>query len=292
MANQFTIPQIINFAKISQYLAGNDKSFQLRLKSGSFIGNLEGLLYMEGYLLQNLYTLNPSSPTLISTGEYVLSLCGKYLQRAISIANAVAIGPPVVSGPFSVSVNVGGNASFIVTVTGSAPFSYQWFDYLGNPIPGATSSSYTFLNSQLSDSGKTFFVKVTDANGQSTTSSTATLTVTASLVGYFYQGNTDYSTDLLAAIDNVAYLGTFPITTGQPFTVAFPHIGATEYIVVKYPSTEPTKINYQNPPAGVDTGPIPDIAWNITTIGAFKYIFSRTGNPFSLNNGSGQIKFS
>lgn len=292
MANQFTIPQIINFAKISQYLAGNDKSSQLGLKSGSFIGNLEGLLYMEGYLLQNLYTLNPSSSTLRSTGEYVLSLCGKYLQKAISIANAVAIGPPVVSGPFSVSVNVGGNASFIVTATGAGPFTYSWFDYLGNPILGATSSSYTFLNAQLSDSGKTFFAKVTDANGQSVTSSTATLTVTASLVGYFYQGNTDYSTNLLAAIDNVTYLGTFPITTGQPFTVTFPHLGASEYIVVKYPSTEPTKTNYQNPPGGIDSAAIPGLAWNITTIGASKYIFSRTGNAFSLNNINGEVKFS
>lgn len=292
MAGQFTIQQILTYQKISQYLAGNDKSSQLGLKSGSFIGNLEGLLYMEGYLLQNLYTLNPSSPTLRSTGEYVLSLCGKYLQQAIAIANGVIAGAPVITGPSNISVNVGANATFSVTITGISPFGFQWFDYLGNPIPGATSSSYTFLNSQLSDSGKTFFVKVTDANGQSTTSSTATLTVTASLVGFFYQGNTDYSTQLLSSTDNVPYLGTFPITTGQPFTVTFPHIGVQQFIVIKYPSAEPTKINYQNPPGGFDSAAIPGLAWGEVTIGAWKYIFSTTGNPFALNNINGEIKYS
>jgi len=292
MPSQFTIPQIIVFAKISQFLAGNDKASQKGLKSGSFIGNLEGLLYMEGYLLENMYTLNPTSSTLRNTGEYVLSLCGKYLQQAIKIANGLTASAPVITGPSNQSVNVGQNATFSVSVTGSAPFSYQWFDYLGNVIPGATSSSYTFLNSQLTDTGKTFYVKVTDTNGHSTTSNTATLTVSAALVGYYYQGNIDYSTNLLAANDNVPYLGTFSITTGQPFTVTLPHLGASEYIVVKYPVAQPTKTNYENPPAGVDTAAIPGLAFNITTIGTFKYIFSRTGNAFGLNNINGQIKFS
>ena len=290
MASSFTIPQIITFQKISQYLAGNDRASQLGLKSGSFIGNLEGLLYMEGYLLENMYTLNPNSPTLRSTAEYVLSLCGKYLQQAIKIVNGLTVGLPILTGPSDQSVNVGNDAMFTVLVAGTGPFTYSWY-LNGVIIPGATDSSYTKTNAQLSDTGELYSVAVTNSAG-TVTSNTATLTVTAALVGFYYQGNTDYSTDLLSGTDDVAYLGSFSITNGQPFTITFPHLGASEYIVVKYPDTQPTKTTYENPPAGVDTAGIPGLAWEVTAITTWKYIFSRTGNTFGLNNINGQIKFS
>src|ERR1700744_3033188 len=99
MASEFTISQIIQFAKISQYLAGNEKSSLLQLQSGSYVGILPNLLYMEGTLLQNLYSLNPGSTTLRGTAEYVLSLCGKYLLQAQQILNNLAGTLPVITGP-------------------------------------------------------------------------------------------------------------------------------------------------------------------------------------------------
>lgn len=275
MAGQFTIQQILTYQKISQYLAGNDKSSQLGLKSGSFIGNLEGLLYMEGYLLQNLYTLNPSSSTLRSTGEYVLSLCGKYLQQAIAIANGVIAGAPVITGPSNISVNVGANATFSVTITGISPFGFQWFDYLGNPIPGATSSSYTFLNSQLSDSGKTFFVKVTDANGQSTTSSTATLTVTAAITGFFAYMDADPGPDLQANLDPFTYPVSFTITHNQPISILLPSASTpNKFLIAKIPIGESIKTAWNNTP--LNNGTIPDFNWQtLLQFGGFTYYYSR-----------------
>ena len=292
MPSTFTIPQILTFAKISQYLASNDKASGAALRSGSIITTQPALLYVEGALLQSMYTLNPNGPTIRSTAEYVLSLCGRFLSQAQTIANNLLQNPPIVFGPSSLSVNVGANATFIISVTSTLSYTVQWYDSVGNPIVGQTGLTYTFLNAQVSDSGKTFYAKVTNAAG-TTTSATASLTVTASIVGFYYQGSTDYSTLLLAGTDNVAYLGTFSITTGQPFDVTFPHQVDTEYIVVMYPATEPTKTNYLNPPpSGPDAGSIPSIALEGTSFGGKKYIFSRTGNTMGVNSVNGKIRFS
>jgi hypothetical protein len=152
--------------------------------------------------------------------------------------------------------------------------------------------TYTKTNAQLTDSGDVFSATVTNAAG-SVSSQPGILTVTNAIVAYYYQGNTDYSAELKAGMDNVPYLGTVNITTGQPITVPFPNIGATEYIALKYPSTEPTKTNYLNPPpSGPDSGTIPSLAMDDNSFGGWNYAFSRQGNPFGLNSVNGEVKFS
>jgi len=281
MASLFTIQQIITFAQISQYLAGNDIASKTALRSGSINENLPGLLYMEGYLLENMYTLNPGGSTLRKTAEYVLSLCGKYLSQAQNILNNLAAGPPVITGPANQSVNQGSNATFMVVVTSSLLYVGQWYDYLGNPIVGQTSNIYVFYNAQSGDSGKTFYFKATSVAG-TTVSGMATLTVTANIIGYAYAGGADYSAALQGGTDAVPFQFTFPITTGQPLSVQFTGPVVDEFIVIKYPSTEPTKTGYNNPP--IDAAGIPGFAFNATTITTWKYIFSRSGNAFTVNN--------
>lgn len=291
MAGVLSISEIIQIAEYSQVLANvvNDKN--TIFKSATLDPLLQQKIYRVRRNVQLRFLASPLDSTLRGAAEWLLQLCG---PLALSAKNTLdLLGPPfpVVTGPSNQTVNVGDNAVFSVSVVSDLPVTYQWFDSVGNPILGATSASYTFVNSQLSDSGKTFFVRVTSDAG-SVVSQTASLTVTAALVGSFYQGTTDFSTQLLSAIDNVPYMGTFPITTGQPFTVTFPHLGAQEFIVVKYPIGELTKTNYENPPGGFDSAAIPGLAWDTTTVGSFKYVFSRQGNPFALNNLNGQIKYS
>ncbi len=83
--------------------------------------------------------------------------------------------------PASQTVTAGQPASFSVTVTGTAPFTYQWQKNNAN-ISGATSSSYTTPATVSGDNGATFRVIVTNSAG-SATSASATLTVTSAPVG-------------------------------------------------------------------------------------------------------------
>ncbi len=83
--------------------------------------------------------------------------------------------PSIVTPPQSQTVEVGENAAFTVTASGSAPLSYQW-RFNGANISGATTTSYTRSNAQLTDAGS-YAVVVTNAAG-SITSAPGTLTVT------------------------------------------------------------------------------------------------------------------
>jgi hypothetical protein len=290
MANELSIPTVLSLARVCEYLNAVRTNFNNIFKGGDISEDRARLIYMERTAVQNRYNLNPSDPTLPGTANYLFSIL-RYQSDAQRTLNNVAAGLAVVTGPSNQSVNVGQSATFTFTVTSSTSYTIAWYRN-GVLIPGQTGLSYTLTNAQLTDTGALFSAIVTNAAGP-ISSNTATLTVTAALVGSYYQGTTDYSALLLAGSDTVPYLGTFPITTGQPFTVTFPNLVSTQYIVVKYPATEPTKTSFLNPPpSGPDTGPIPNIALEVTTIGAWKYVFSRTGNTFGLNSVNGKVQFS
>jgi len=288
MASEFTIIQILEFAQISQYISGNDKSSLKQLQSGSFIGNLSRLLYMEGTLLQNLNSLNPSSSTLRGTAEYVLSLCGKYLLQAQNIINGLAGSPPVISGPSNQSVNVGQTATFSVSVTGTAPFTYKWF-LNGNPIIGATSSTYWVPNAQLSDSGGLYSVQVTNSAGQAT-SNTATLTVTASIQAFWYYGSADPYPALSMGVDNLTYQISQSITHNTPIVITYPTAAENnQYTVLRYPITENAKTAWVN--TQLNQGQIPDsIMRAIFTIGNNQYVVSRVA--MSLDSTASTLTYS
>lgn len=291
MPSEYTIQQLLNIGDLSAVLASVDNGKNIVFKGGVLDPMLPRTIVRVKRALAIRYSANPSDSTLRSVGEYLLQLCGPYALRAQQIISNLSGALPVITGPNNVSINVGQTATFSVTVVSSTSVTYQWFRG-GVLIPGATNASYSLTNAQLSDSGAQFSVVATNSTG-SVTSNTAILTVTAAYVGFYYQGTTDYSTDLMGGTDNVPYLGTFPITTGNPLVVTFPNLVATQYIVVKYPAAETTKTSFLNPPpSGPDGGPIPNISLEETTIGAWKYIFSRTGNTFGLNSVNGEVQFS
>jgi hypothetical protein len=84
----------------------------------------------------------------------------------------------ITTQPASQSKCAGDNASFSVTASGGlAPLTYQWrLD--GNPISGATASTYSISSVSSANAGN-YTVVITDACGQSVTSNTASLSVTA-----------------------------------------------------------------------------------------------------------------
>jgi hypothetical protein len=272
---------ILQVATICQYLSTGDikqKNF-----SGDQIPNktLPRLIRSIRKSVQWAFGINPSDPTLNGTGPYLWALCAPYSQTALNTISNVAEAAPTVTGPANDSVIEGNNASFTIGVTSSISYTIQWYKN-GSPIVGANALTYVLTDAQLTDSGSTFYASVTNAAG-TVVSNTATLTVAASLIGYAYAGSADYSTELLSGTDDVPYQFTFPITHGDPLSIQFPGLVNAEYIVIKYPSTEGVKTQYNNLP--IDSGAIPSIAWeNIATITSWNYAFSRTGNPFTLNS--------
>ncbi len=113
---------------------------------------------------------------------------------------------------------VGGSATFNVAVAGGLPaFSYQWKKNGGN-VSGATTSSLTITNAQVSDAGG-YTVAVTDSLGQVVVSPVASLTVGTlgsgtGLRGEYYTGQTNFAGyPPLVRIDPVI---DFSFGTGSP----------------------------------------------------------------------------
>ena len=87
---------------------------------------------------------------------------------------AVQSAPQISSQPLSVTIVVGGNASFTVSATGTPSPIYQWRKD-GVNIPGATSPTLAITNAQMANAGN-YTVAVINSAG-SLVSNPATLTV-------------------------------------------------------------------------------------------------------------------
>ena len=95
--------------------------------------------------------------------------------HSVALMNNSLVVPPVITGqPTNQTVAPGGTATFTVTTTGTPPLIYQW-SFNGTNLAGATDSTLTLLNVQVSQAGN-YAVLVTNLYGAAT-SSIASLTV-------------------------------------------------------------------------------------------------------------------
>jgi DNA/RNA endonuclease G (NUC1) len=133
-----------------------------------------------------------------ATGDYdvVVSNSVGSVTSAIAEVTVVPAAPSIATQPSSRTATAGGNASFTVSASGTAPLSYQWRRG-GTPlandavISGANTATLTFTNLDASYAG-TYDVVVTNPVGQ-TTSNPATLTVSAATVYWNFQTATPTS---------------------------------------------------------------------------------------------------
>lgn len=86
--------------------------------------------------------------------------------------------PRFTTQPTDATVNVGEDAVFFVVAEGTEPLEYQC-QKNGVDIPGATSATYTKTSVVSGDNGNSYRFRVTNANGVSIYSNSATLTVNA-----------------------------------------------------------------------------------------------------------------
>jgi len=93
----------------------------------------------------------------------------------------VEAAPVILAQPLSRTVLFGTPVTFTVAVEASAPIAYQWFRG-GEPVAGATGSSYTLASPQVAtDNGAEFTVTVTNPRG-SVTSQPAKLKVVPAII--------------------------------------------------------------------------------------------------------------
>ena len=128
------------------------------------------------------YTI--ATTTMADSGAYsvvVTNSAGMATSKDATLTvTATAVAPAITTQPAAQTVTEGESATFSVTASGTAPFSYQWKKN-GTDIEGVTTSSHTTDATSLADSGAVFSVVVTNSVG-SVTSSGATLTVNAAVV--------------------------------------------------------------------------------------------------------------
>ena len=121
----------------------------------------------------------PATTTADSGSAFSLMVtnsAGSVISNTATLTvNTAAVAPSITSQPASQTVTTGQVATFAVSVTGTAPMSYQWRKN-GTNISGATSNSYTTPATATTDSGSTFSVMISNSAG-SVTSNNATLTV-------------------------------------------------------------------------------------------------------------------
>ena len=121
--------------------------------------------------------LTVNNVQLANAGSYSVVVTNVAGSTTSSIATLTVWAPPAIAVQPASRTNLTGTlASFSVTATGTAPLSYQWL-FAGVPVSGATASSLTLNNVQLSDAGN-YAVVITNVAG-SLTSSAAALTVWA-----------------------------------------------------------------------------------------------------------------
>ncbi|HEX4119812.1 MAG TPA: DUF2341 domain-containing protein [Verrucomicrobiae bacterium] len=121
-------------------------------------------------------TLNLTNVQVSQAGYYSVTVSDPYNSASTNALLNVGAGPPVITTdlqPTSVFCYAGLSNTFSVTVTGTRPFVYQWYQD-GNPLLGATADSYTFATLLGTN---TYYCAITNSysGGSPTLSSTATV---------------------------------------------------------------------------------------------------------------------
>ncbi|MDI1251189.1 MAG: immunoglobulin domain-containing protein, partial [Lacunisphaera sp.] len=161
--------------------------------------------------------------TPADSGLYTLTVSnawGATTSPAISVSVGAATAPAIFGLPAGQVVAYGNSIGLNPSVTGSAPISYQWSKD-GQPIAGATSSSYYKSAATTADSG---VYALTASNAQGTvTSSGITVTVDNAVPPSIY--------NLPAAI-TLNYGGYFSISTSISGTSPLTYVWKKDGVVI------------------------------------------------------------
>ncbi|MES2139698.1 MAG: Ig-like domain-containing protein [Bacteroidota bacterium] len=154
----------------------NTGNFQWVTTVGGPVDSVEDLGYESGIGIcaeasGNIY----ATGALLNGGVFGTNSFTPYSRVDVFVSKILQnINPPVCSDPANLTVMASKPASFTVSATGGVPFNYQW-QKNGVNIAGATSPSYSIINTQFTHAGQ-YRVIVSNIYGIDT-STAATLTV-------------------------------------------------------------------------------------------------------------------
>jgi alpha-tubulin suppressor-like RCC1 family protein len=117
----------------------------------------------------------------VHDGNHIVTITAS-TDDFINASNAVLVidddTPPLIAvQPASQTIIASNSVTFSVTATGKPPLYFSW-NRNGNPIPGATASSYTTDSVQLADSGSLFSCLVSNSFGTALSSNAVLSVVT------------------------------------------------------------------------------------------------------------------
>ncbi|MEY2427140.1 MAG: hypothetical protein QOJ40_25 [Verrucomicrobiota bacterium] len=121
------------------------------------------------------YFLNLTNVQFGLSGSYQAIVTNAYGGATSAVATLTIQSPPIINTqPQSVVLNPGSNAEFVVAVSGSPPFAFQW-QHTGTNLTGGNSYSLLLTNVQTRDAGG--YAVVITKNFGAATSVVATLTL-------------------------------------------------------------------------------------------------------------------
>jgi hypothetical protein len=127
------------------------------------------------YVPQRLTFVADDTATTVTFHDKSVTYVGiDALLDNVRVTTVEPASPVITASPVRLAVAEGKDATFRVAATGSAPLRYQW-QFNGEPIAGATGSSYTVSRARRLDAGNYRVLVMNDA--ATATSSSATLTV-------------------------------------------------------------------------------------------------------------------
>jgi alpha-tubulin suppressor-like RCC1 family protein len=178
-------PAIVSQPQSTNTLAGRNFSLSVTATGTaplSYSWNFEGVAIAGA----TGTTLTVTNAQAANEGVYrvVAANAAGAVSSSAALVRVLPSAPLIVSGPSSLSIPSGSNATFNVSSIGSAPIFYQWLKG-GVPLPGATTSQLTVFNAQLPDAGG-YQVVVSNATG-SATSTVASLSITPAAPAFVLQ---------------------------------------------------------------------------------------------------------
>jgi len=184
-----------------------------------YIGNSGDTSHPISGATDRTYAATPTSTTnyWVRVSDAANGSAGPDFRDSTTATLTVALG--FSTQPASANIDVGQSDTLSVTAgAGVAPFTYQWYNLVNEigdtsqPIPGATSTSYTYTPKDAG--GIAVWVQVTDATGAHGNSSVALVQVSRALEIYVQpQGGTiaaGQSTPL--SVQVLDFVGTRPVS--------------------------------------------------------------------------------